>query len=117
MGRGGEREAGKAPRTKSPPAKTRPGSRDTAAARRRQREGVDSPCVDICVLHREEGICIGCYRSAEEIARWPEMTPAQRRALMAALPARACRLKKRRGGRARRIAGARRPGADSPTDG
>ena len=29
---------------------------------------VKSPCKNICI--RENGVCIGCYRSTEEIARW-----------------------------------------------
>ena len=30
---------------------------------------VSSPCVSICQLN-EEGICIGCYRSMDEIREW-----------------------------------------------
>lgn len=28
-----------------------------------------SPCISVCVLD-EADICVGCYRSAEEIADW-----------------------------------------------
>lgn len=31
-------------------------------------EEVKSPCKNICI--RENGVCIGCYRTVEEIARW-----------------------------------------------
>ena len=67
------------------------------------RDEIQSPCINICVLHREERICTGCYRTGDEIARWSRMTPAERRAVMDELPSRAPRLKKRRGGRAARL--------------
>lgn len=70
-----------------------------------RRNEIDSPCINICVIHREERICIGCYRTGDEIARWSRMTPEERRAIMAELPSRAPRLGKRRGGRMGRITG------------
>jgi len=30
---------------------------------------VASPCVSICVLN-EDDICVGCYRTGEEVTRW-----------------------------------------------
>ncbi len=67
-----------------------------------QRDEPDSPCVKVCLLHPEAGLCIGCLRSGEEIARWPEMTPEERRALLAELPNRKAEIApRRRGGRAR----------------
>ena len=60
---------------------------------------VRTPCIDICVLHRREGICIGCFRTADEIARWTSMTDDERDRLMTELPSRANRLRVRRGGR------------------
>lgn len=70
-----------------------------------KRNEVDSPCTKICTVHPVERICIGCYRTIEEIAAWSRMEPATRRAIMAELPARAPRLRKRRGGRAARLTG------------
>lgn len=65
-----------------------------------KRDEVDSPCVGICVLHRESGYCIGCHRTGDEIARWSRMSREERLALKAALPTREAALKpKRRGGR------------------
>ena len=71
------------------------------------RDEPDSPCVRVCVIHPRAGLCTGCLRSADEIARWPRLAPDERRAIMAELPSRAPLLKKRRGGRA-----ARRRGGD-----
>ena len=68
-----------------------------------ERAEVDSPCIKICVIHPEERICVGCYRSIEEIATWSRLTPAERRAIMADLPARLPQLAKRRGGRMGRL--------------
>ncbi len=70
-----------------------------------RRQEVESPCIRVCVIHPVERICIGCYRSAEEIAGWSRMTPEERRRIMAELPARAPLLRKRRGGRAARVGG------------
>lgn len=71
-----------------------------------RRDEVESPCVRICLLHPQAGICIGCYRTAEEIAGWSTMTPEARRAVMAELPGRAHLVKPvRRGGRAGRHGG------------
>ncbi len=70
-----------------------------------KRAEIESPCVKLCVVHPEARICVGCYRSIEEIAGWSRLTPEQRRAIMAELPARASTLTKRRGGRKARLAG------------
>jgi predicted Fe-S protein YdhL (DUF1289 family) len=67
------------------------------------RDEVQSPCVKLCVVHPEERICVGCYRSIDEISAWSRLTPAERTAIMAELPARAPRLQKRRGGRSARL--------------
>ena len=65
-----------------------------------KRAEVESPCIKLCVTHPESGLCMGCYRSLAEIARWSVMTPDERRAVMAELPARAPLVKGiRRGGR------------------
>ncbi len=69
-----------------------------------KRNEIDSPCIQVCVVHPVERICTGCYRSIEEIANWSKMTPQEREAVSAELPGRAPRLAKRRGGRAARQA-------------
>lgn len=67
------------------------------------RNEIESPCVQICVIHPAERICTGCYRTIEEIARWSRMEPEERRTIMQELPLRAPKLAKRRGGRAARL--------------
>lgn len=68
-----------------------------------KRNEIESPCIKICVIHPEERICTGCYRSIEEIGGWARMSDEARRAIIEDLPSRAPRLKKRRGGRAARM--------------
>ena len=65
-----------------------------------RRDEIESPCVKVCVVHPESGLCLGCHRSIDEIAAWSSMTPEARRAVMAELPGRADRARPpRRGGR------------------
>ena len=68
-----------------------------------KRREPDSPCVNICLIHPEAGICIGCYRTADEISRWGRMEAEARLALKDGLAERAGRLKGARRGRARRM--------------
>jgi predicted Fe-S protein YdhL (DUF1289 family) len=55
---------------------------------------LETPCVNICLLDETSGLCVGCGRTGDEIARWVEMTPAQRSAIMAVLPERLERLER-----------------------
>jgi predicted Fe-S protein YdhL (DUF1289 family) len=68
-----------------------------------KRNEVQSPCIQICVVHPAERICTGCYRTIDEITRWSKMTHDERAAVLDALPDRAPQLTKRRGGRAARL--------------
>jgi predicted Fe-S protein YdhL (DUF1289 family) len=51
-------------------------------------EAIESPCIGTCTLG-PDNVCIGCFRSAEEIAAWLSYTAQQRRAIMAGLSDRA----------------------------
>jgi len=64
-----------------------------------QRDEAQSPCRRICVIHPSAGLCVGCFRSMEEIAAWSRLTDAERRAILTDLPGREARLYRRRGGR------------------
>ena len=67
-----------------------------------KRDEIESPCVKICIVHPEARLCIGCYRSLDEIRDWSSMSPQHRRSVMETLPTRAELVKpKRRGGRQR----------------
>ena len=32
-----------------------------------------SPCISVCEMDALEGICVGCYRTRAEIAKWGSM--------------------------------------------
>ena len=34
---------------------------------------VISPCVGVCSIDPQSGLCIGCLRSSSEIAIWPQI--------------------------------------------
>ncbi len=68
-----------------------------------QRDEIQSPCINICVVHPEARICTGCYRSIDEITQWSKLSNVERSEVMDELPSRAASLTKRRGGRAARL--------------
>ena len=47
-----------------------------------------SPCVKVCQMDPVRGVCMGCCRTLDEIARWGAMTDAERAAVMQALASR-----------------------------
>jgi len=49
---------------------------------------VASPCLNICRMNPETGLCEGCLRTLDEIAAWSVLTDAQQRDVLAQLPAR-----------------------------
>lgn len=69
-----------------------------------RRDEIESPCVKLCVLHPEARICLGCYRTGDEIAAWSRLTAEDRRRIMDTLPDRAKTLPGRQGGRKGRLA-------------
>ena len=50
---------------------------------------IDSPCNRGCALDPASGLCLGCGRSLDEIARWTQMTDAERARVVAELDRRA----------------------------
>jgi len=52
---------------------------------------IESPCIGTCTLGPGE-LCVGCFRSAREIAGWLGYSAAQRSAIVRELPERARRL-------------------------
>ncbi|WP_298675870.1 DUF1289 domain-containing protein [uncultured Lentibacter sp.] len=68
-----------------------------------KRAEIDSPCIQICVVHPETRLCTGCARSIDEIGRWSRMSADERQSIMAELPARSAAPTGRRGGRMARL--------------
>jgi predicted Fe-S protein YdhL (DUF1289 family) len=46
---------------------------------------VASPCVSVCVMDPDSGLCAGCYRTLAEIADWINFSSAEKRAVIAQL--------------------------------
>jgi hypothetical protein len=42
----------------------------------------------MCQINPERGTCLGCHRTLDEIARWIQMSDAERERVLAELPAR-----------------------------
>ncbi len=39
---------------------------------------IPSPCIGVCTLDPADRTCLGCLRTADEIARWAQMSEAER---------------------------------------
>jgi uncharacterized protein len=63
---------------------------------------IETPCTNVCTLDARAGICLGCGRTVDEIARWSTMCAAERARIMADLPG---RLAARRGAESAAAAG------------
>ena len=49
---------------------------------------IKTPCIKVCAVSGQTGLCVGCGRTLAEIAGWSELSEVERRAIMAELPAR-----------------------------
>jgi predicted Fe-S protein YdhL (DUF1289 family) len=54
---------------------------------------VATPCIQVCVVDGESGLCLGCHRTLNEVATWSKLTDADRTRIMAELPARKSRIR------------------------
>ena len=68
-----------------------------------KRNEPDSPCQNICIVHQDSKLCIGCNRTMDEIRDWARMAPQLRSAIIAELPARDLKLRRVRKGRRARL--------------
>jgi uncharacterized protein len=51
-----------------------------------ERTPISTPCIKVCAVSGQTGLCMGCGRTLPEIARWAAMEEAERQAIMAELP-------------------------------
>jgi hypothetical protein len=54
---------------------------------------IKTPCIKVCVVDGESGLCLGCHRTLHEVAAWARYSDAEREAIMAELPARRSRIR------------------------
>ena len=43
---------------------------------------IDSPCIKICVVDAERGVCRGCHRTLAEISCWMNYSRAEKLAVL-----------------------------------
>jgi len=53
---------------------------------------IATPCIQVCYVDGESGLCLGCFRTLPEIARWSRLDEAERERLMIELPARKAKI-------------------------
>lgn len=53
---------------------------------------IRTPCVQVCAIDDDSGLCLGCFRSLAEIAGWARLGDDARAAIMDDLPARRGRI-------------------------
>lgn len=51
-------------------------------------KAIATPCVKVCVVDGESGLCLGCFRTLQEIGEWSRFDDARRAELMIELPSR-----------------------------
>ena len=47
----------------------------------------NSPCIGVCAMG-QDGYCLGCFRTLDEITRWLSFSEGERRRIVEALPQR-----------------------------
>jgi predicted Fe-S protein YdhL (DUF1289 family) len=72
-------------------------------------DALPSPCISVCQMDPQDGVCVGCYRTRAEIAAWRSMSRDDQLVLLNILQdrrARATGIARRPSGRrVRRFAG------------
>ena len=53
---------------------------------------IATPCVQVCIVDGQSGLCLGCYRTLPEIGGWSRFTDAQRATIMSGLADRRTRI-------------------------
>lgn len=46
---------------------------------------VASPCIMVCTVDGASGLCLGCFRTLQEIATWSRMSDEERAAIIGGL--------------------------------
>jgi len=54
---------------------------------------IATPCIKVCVVDGESGLCLGCHRTLAEVARWTALEDGERASIMAELPARRLKIR------------------------
>lgn len=46
------------------------------------KDRIESPCVDVCQLDAKSNICMGCFRTMQEITDWVDMPDSLKREVL-----------------------------------
>ncbi len=46
---------------------------------------IASPCINVCKMDEQTGLCSGCLRTIDEIARWSSIDDSRRLSILAAV--------------------------------
>lgn len=49
---------------------------------------IKTPCIKVCVVDGESGLCMGCFRKLNEVAAWGRLSEGERDIILAELPER-----------------------------
>jgi len=61
---------------------------------------IESPCIRVCTLDDSGGICLGCFRTIEEIGLWSTLSDPERWQVLERLAARRSRHEAAQSGKA-----------------
>jgi predicted Fe-S protein YdhL (DUF1289 family) len=56
-----------------------------AESARAMAENIPSPCVSVCSMDEDSGLCEGCWRTVDEICDWAVNDDAEKQAVWAAI--------------------------------
>ena len=54
---------------------------------------IKTPCIKVCVIDGETGLCMGCYRELTEVAAWQKLSEEDRARILTELPTRRERIR------------------------
>jgi predicted Fe-S protein YdhL (DUF1289 family) len=57
-----------------------------------QSRPIATPCIQVCAVDGQSGLCLGCYRTLPEIGGWSRFTDSERATIMAGLKDRRVRI-------------------------
>ena len=49
---------------------------------------IKTPCIKVCVVDGQSGLCLGCFRKLSEVAGWTKLSEARRDEIILELPSR-----------------------------
>ena len=70
------------PELKAAPLETNRVTNDMASSNKPVATKLPSPCISICQMDPQDGVCLGCYRTRAEIAAWRSMDQDDQLALL-----------------------------------